>query len=147
VRAADVQRESALEAPTASGDVFLVAPLAAGDATRESARPVDEFSHEAGTVEIGAVVYDSRDANVTPPIELWPHLPSLHSGISPADIATFDVVIDEAGEVQSVRAQVPLKRWDHVMLLSAMKAWHFQPATKDGHPVKYRKQLLVEMPM
>jgi hypothetical protein len=149
-RAASVRREAALAAPRPSGeDIGAPPPTAApptADAPREAASSVDELSHDVSTVEIGAV-YDSRDADVTPPIELWPHVPNLRSGIAPANIAAFDIVIDEAGAVESVRARVPLKRWDHVMLLSAMKAWRFRPATKDGHPVKYRKQVLVGVPM
>ena len=152
-RAARGRHEAALETRTASGDVFgappptvVGAPPPTADAPHEAASSVDELSHDVSTVEIGAV-YDSRDADVTPPIELWPHVPTLRSGITPANIATFELVIDEAGAVESARAYVPLKRWDHVMLMSAMKAWRFRPATKDGHPVKYRQQVLVAVPM
>lgn len=147
VRAAGVRREAPIEVPAASGHVLVVASPPTAHATAEGASALGEFAHEGGTVEIGAGVYDSRDADVTPPVELWPYLRNLRAGTSPAGIATFDLVIDETGAVQSARVQVPLKRWDHVMLLSAMKTWHFRPATKDGHPVKYRKQLFVDVPM
>jgi len=147
VRTASVRREAPIEVPTAPGPVLVVASPPTAHATADAASALNEFAHEGGTVEIGAGVYDSRDADVTPPVELWPYLRTLRAGTSPAGIATFDLVIDEAGAVQSARVQVPLKRWDHVMLLSAMKTWHFRPATKDGHPVKYRKQLLVDVPM
>ena len=147
VRTASVRREAPIEVPTAPGPVLVVASPPTAHATADAASALNEFAHEGGTVEIGAGVYDSRDADVTPPVELWPYLRTLRAGTSPAGIATFDLVIDEAGAVQSARVQVPLKRWDHVMLLSAMKTWHFRPATKDGQPVKYRKQLLVDVPM
>ena len=145
-RAVPMRGKVARGAPTASGDVVVVAPPPTVPAAREGSR-VGEVPHEGGTVWIGAVVYDGRDADVTPPIEVWPQLPALHSGSSSADTSTFDLVIDEAGNVLSARARLPLKSWDHVMMLSAMKAWRFVPAMKDGHPVIYRKEVLINVPM
>jgi hypothetical protein len=146
-----VRRKAARDAPRASGVVVVAAPLVVAPppialAAREGSL-VGEVLNDSGTVWIGAIVYDSRDADVTPPIELWPQLPTLHSGASPADTATFDLVIDESGNVRSARARVPLKSWDHVMLLSAMKAWRFIPARRDGLPVSYRKEVLVKVPI
>jgi hypothetical protein len=93
------------------------------------------------------VVYDSSSVDVTPPIELPPYVArrSPHRNSS-SETATFELVINEAGRVQSVRLVQPLKRWDDVMVLSAIKARRFQPATRNNHPVKYRTRIVVGPP-
>lgn len=89
-----------------------------------------------------ATIYSSDDAGVVPPVLTYPrYVESIgpdHPNASP-----FQVVIDENGLVESaVLARYPVDMRQAVsgtMMLSAAKAWRFQPATKDGHPVKYRR--------
>jgi TonB family protein len=60
-----------------------------------------------------------------------------------ADVLTIAVVVNPNGTVDSVKAvNAPVTLGESVMLtaaLSAVKAWHFRPAIKDGAPVKYRQ--------
>jgi len=124
------------------------------DPTRVDPARVDPVSDAAGAgfallpvhpaAPGGGAVYDIRNADVTPPTELWPRFPEVPAQTR-ADVAVFDLVINEAGQVESARVRLPLKRWDHVMLLSAMKTWRFQPATREGHAVKYRKEVTVKV--
>ena len=89
-----------------------------------------------------ATIYSSDDAGVVPPVQTYPrYVESLgpdHPGASP-----FQVVIDENGLVESAAlARYPTNMRQAVsgtLLLAAAKAWRFQPATKDGYPVKYRR--------
>jgi hypothetical protein len=123
-----VVTHAAVSAPAAGAAVLASAPLP-----------------EQPTTSAGHVVYDKRDTDVTPPTELWPRFPEPSATIPGGDVAVFDLVVDEAGHVESARARLPLRRWDHVMLLSALKASRFQPATREGHPVRYRKEVLVRV--
>jgi hypothetical protein len=49
------------------------------------------------------------------------------------------MTILEDGTVESVKLLGKRHTVHDAMMLSAAKAWEFQPALKDGHPVKYRK--------
>jgi outer membrane biosynthesis protein TonB len=51
---------------------------------------------------------------------------------------TLELLVDEDGSVQQVKLVSPLRRIADVMFLSGVKTWKFQPALKDGQPVKYR---------
>jgi hypothetical protein len=144
--------------PTDSGNPVVDASPEGGariDAARIDGARADPVSDAAGagfallpvrpSTAGGGAVYDNRNADVTPPTELWPRFPEVPAQTVRADVAVFDLVINEAGQVESARVRLPLKRWDHVMLLSAMKTWRFQPATREGHPVKYRKEVTVKV--
>ena len=55
---------------------------------------------------------------------------------------TIEVLVNERGTVDAVRAVAPPRTLGESLLvtmgLSAAKSWSFQPALKDGRPVKYR---------
>ena len=46
-----------------------------------------------------------------------------------------------SGDVESVKLVTPSAGVHSAMMLSAIKTWHFQPASRDGHPVRYRLTL------
>jgi len=89
-----------------------------------------------------ATIYSSADAEVVPPVQTYPrYVESI--GPDYPNASPFQVVIDEHGMVESaILARYPVNMRQAVsgtMLLAAAKAWRFQPATKDGYPVKYRR--------
>ena len=55
--------------------------------------------------------------------------------------------MDANGFVESVRMVSPLRRLPDVSILSIVKTWRFQPAMKDGYPVKYSAVIRVTSPM
>jgi outer membrane biosynthesis protein TonB len=57
--------------------------------------------------------------------------------------SSIEVLVDEYGNVERVRLQPA--RWSvhERMLVSAVKAWRFHPALKDGKPVKYAMRIAV----
>ncbi|MGE4054233.1 MAG: hypothetical protein AB7F99_05485, partial [Vicinamibacterales bacterium] len=99
----------------------------------------------AGSVQQTAeTVYTDQDTGVVAPIAIYPQFPTaLPPGVGPDEISVFEVVIDEQGRVESVRIQQMPKNLGAAITstinMSAAKSWVFQPATKDGQPVKYRK--------
>ena len=90
-------------------------------------------------------IYSARDADVAPPIPILPRLlASLHPS-SPGvriDALAIAVVVDEQGQAYSVNGvNAPQNMGEYVLLtsaLAAVKSWEFEPASKDGVPVRYR---------
>jgi Gram-negative bacterial TonB protein C-terminal len=52
--------------------------------------------------------------------------------------ALLDLVISASGEVESVRLRTSSPDIRTSMMLSAFKAWRFDPARRNGRPVRYR---------
>jgi hypothetical protein len=92
-----------------------------------------------------SIVYSQTDQNVEPPRLLSRPLPR-RLPLGGSDAATVDVVIAPDGGVERVRLTSKPRRLVDVMELSAAKAWQFDPAVKDGQPVRYRFELATSVP-
>jgi len=97
-----------------------------------------------------STVYSEADGEVKPPVAVYPQLPKdLPVGTLESDLAVIDLIIGPAGNVESVKVRrAPTTMSDAMLLtmnLSAAKAWRFDPATKDGQPVRYRKSIWLVM--
>ena len=89
-------------------------------------------------------VYLPGSEGVTPPVNVRPQLPrELPPTVDLAELSRIEIVIAPNGTVESARLLDD--RFDVLggMFLSAVKAWEFHPATKDGVGVRYRKMILV----
>lgn len=67
----------------------------------------------------------------------------------PEDWPFLEIVVDERGAVEAVRLRARSvapgqTMYRHRMLLAAAKAWQFEPATKDGQPVRYLMRVPLE---
>lgn len=83
-------------------------------------------------------VYTQADQDVEPPSLVYPRLPSEPPpGISEDQIGVVEVLVNEEGLVERVRLVTATNSPKQSMMLWAVKAWIFAPATKDGRPVKY----------
>ena len=110
-----------------------------------------EMSEAPPTEPIPAdvTVYSSSDPTVQPPVLASPQLP----GRFPDDGADgppmppmeVDLLVNQDGAVESVKFLNPPQRFQQRMIASAMKAWHYRPAMKDGRPVRFR--LRVKLPL
>jgi outer membrane biosynthesis protein TonB len=92
-----------------------------------------------------SILYSQTDQNVEPPRLLSRVLPRRVPSVGP-DVATVEVVISADGGVERVRLTSEPRRLIDVMELSAAKAWQFDPALKDGAPVRYRLELPTSAP-
>ena len=91
-------------------------------------------------------IYGKDDTDVQPPKALFPRL---LKGLNPSspnvriDALTIAMVVSEDGTVESVHGLVAPQNISEGLLLtqalSAVKSWRFQPAVRDGEPVKYRQ--------
>jgi hypothetical protein len=94
--------------------------------------------------------YTEADPGVSAPVAIKQDLPPWPSGIpKPTQRgrrAVLDIVINEAGAVESVVARESIVPWYDELLLKEAKRWSYKPATKDGQPVRFRKlmQIVVE---
>ena len=99
---------------------------------------------EATSVESSDKVYSRSDASVTPPRQVYPALPARPSpGRRPEDLTVLDLVVAADGQVEHVRLRTPPRDVHEFMLVSAAKAWRFEPATVDGRPVRFRLSVAI----
>jgi hypothetical protein len=91
-------------------------------------------------------IYDSNDADVVAPVSVQQDMPQFHRPITKDRIGVLVVVIDEAGRVETATVTQSLDSYYDSMLLQSAKTWRYQPATRDGVAVKYRKLIQLTLP-
>ena len=122
------------------------------DDTSESAprdMPAEILPDEATHSDpVPPTLFDSSDANVTPPVALRLQLPTVSPeapwGTDEAGVVM--AVVSPDGQVEKVRLIFPPKSVHEAMILSAIKTWRFRPAMKDGEAVRYRHLIPVSLP-
>lgn len=98
---------------------------------------------------LSAVVFDTTDVNVMPPVTLSRRFPPVPSGRYETRRnleGLVEAVVSASGQVESVKLLYPPHTVHESMILSAIKTWQFQPAMKDGRPVRYRQLIPVSVP-
>jgi hypothetical protein len=97
--------------------------------------------------------YDSRDADIAPPVLLTsmspiPKSPEILLEAMTTKLA-IRVLVNEAGTVDLVNATLPPRTLSESLLvtngLAMAKTWVFRPAVRNGRPVKYRLILPLSM--
>jgi hypothetical protein len=89
-------------------------------------------------------IYTVNDRDVDPPVLLSPGLPTA-PGLADRVSNILEVLVDEAGHVQSVKMQSTSRMTD-TMVTSAAKYMKFRPASKNGKAVQYRLFMKVSSP-
>jgi hypothetical protein len=83
--------------------------------------------------------YSRATHEVQPPTLREPRRPPAIVRVADESIANaMELLITEDGSVERVTFLTPPTRLPDMMLLSAAKSWRFDPALKDGRPVRYR---------
>jgi hypothetical protein len=78
--------------------------------------------------------------DVVPPVGIRPQLPrELPRNIKRDQLTRIDLVVAPDGTVETVKLVSSPRDVGDSMWLSAIKAWQFQPALKDGRAVRYLK--------
>jgi hypothetical protein len=92
-------------------------------------------------------VYDARNQDVTPPTAVSQVVPAWRPTRQDAQTydATLTLVIDEGGDVTSVSLEGSLQPAYALLLRRAASGWKYQPATKAGVPVKYRRVVAIHL--
>jgi len=117
-----------------------LAPEIAAEALRYDAE-YEMVAHAAGSLE---QIYSRNDQAVTPPRQVYPALPAKPSpGSRAEDLTVLDLVVSAEGLVEHVRMRTPPRDIHEFMLVSAAKAWRFEPATLDGQRVRFRHSVAI----
>ena len=106
-------------------------------AVTETASPIIQPTSS----NLGTIVYDGGTQAVKPPTAIERSIPGWQRPVSLRGFAfqgSLEVIIDEQGSVIGATMIKPIHAGFDPILLNAAKKWRFQPATLEGHPVKYR---------
>lgn len=87
--------------------------------------------------------YDWRDKDVVPPVPVAQPISGWWGSMGePAPgtrLGVVDLVVDEHGKVADAFIYQSVNRVYDAVLLASVKQWQYQPATRGGRPVKYRR--------
>jgi len=124
-------------------DLMKTAPAADVPPAPVAAAPAPQ----APSVPAAPRVYDARDSDVTPPVPISQVVPPWHPTKREAQIydGTLTLIIDENGDVTSVGLDGNLHPAYAPLLRRAAARWKYQPATKGGVPVKYRRSVAIHL--
>ena len=90
------------------------------------------------------LIYSMQDANVVAPVpvrESWAALTDVFA----IRTGVITVVINEAGDVESVTMTVPVNPVYDRLAVGTAKSWKYRPATMNGVPVKFRRVVLLDL--
>jgi TonB family protein len=92
-----------------------------------------------------ARVYTGEDRYVIPPVIINQALPAFPGAVVIARTGKIEVLIDEAGMVETAAITGSVTSNYDRLALAAARNWRFMPATVNGTPVKYRKVVQVSI--
>jgi periplasmic protein TonB len=91
-------------------------------------------------------VYTAAAEDVEPAVLARPHLPSRPpTDATSEEIGVLEIVVSATGAVEQVRLVSTSNRYQDRMIVAAAKAWQFEPATKNGQPVRYRTRIRITL--
>jgi hypothetical protein len=121
-----------------------VPPLSAPE-TQQIGLPTPA-STGAGDQDIDAVpdrIYSRADSQVTLPLSVYPKLPPETPALGVTSRTILELTIARDGLVERVKMLTAPRNIHEFMLLSAAKAWRFEPARIGGRPVRFRHTMVL----
>jgi len=119
-------------------------PLSAPEANLSGAATSGSSGTEGQ--EIQAVpdrIYSRADSEVTLPLSVYPKLPPETAAFGVTSRTILELTIARDGLVERVKMLTAPRNIHEFMLLSAAKAWRFEPARIDGRPVRFRHMMVL----
>lgn len=92
-------------------------------------------------------IYSLDDAGVTPPRPLSRQLPTaalLRRTAPPT--GRLEILVGRSGRVETVRLDAPSNGYHDRMIVSAVKAWRYKPALRNGKPVRFNVVMSISLP-
>ena len=127
-------------------DGFLM--LAEVKAAAIASPPPVEAAPAAVAAKVSRAFYSLADKDVTPPVVLTQAIPrwSLARNMPLRALGgTLELLIDETGVVESAAMAEPVWPPYDIELIRATKKWRYEPAMKDGMPVKFKRFLAINV--
>ncbi|HEX7138318.1 MAG TPA: hypothetical protein VF219_10740, partial [Vicinamibacterales bacterium] len=91
-------------------------------------------------------IFDVGNVDVTPPVAISQTVPPWHPRRdAPVSDGTMILVVDEQGDVTSISMQGITDPAYASQLRRAASHWKYQPATRNGVPVKYRRLVAIHL--
>lgn len=131
-------------------EVGDLATLAGGFLELSRERAAEATADHAGAANR---VFTSLDRDVVPPVAIRQEVPpwrppvrrSLAGGSVDARQGRLDVLIGPTGDVREAVITASIDPLFDMALVRAAKGWKYQPATKDGVGVSYRRTVIVRL--
>jgi outer membrane biosynthesis protein TonB len=101
----------------------------------------------ASTLDVDADadrIYTQRDANVTLPLNVYPKFPTQAAVPDASHRTVLELTIAKDGLVEEVKMLTAPRNIHEFMLLSAVKAWRFEPARVDGRAIRFRHTVTLD---
>jgi hypothetical protein len=99
--------------------------------------------HPGTAVAAANKIYSKADAQVTLPVSVYPRFPPEPPGIDVTGRMVLELTISDIGLVERVRTVTTPRNIHEFMLLSAAKAWRFEPARIGGRAVRFRHMMAI----
>jgi len=133
--------------PIVAFDLEPVLPAESGaSAPLEEAATTSAAAPEV-TPDRDDTVYSVDSRSIVPPIGVRPKLArQLPPDFDPTRLGRIELIIGVDGSVESAKLLGPPRTVNDGLFLSVAKAWTFQPALRNGVPVRYRKTIWVASP-
>lgn len=131
-----------VEPPAAPAPPAVQVPAPSPASAANAATPVPARS--------GPALYRDGDAGVVAPVTIKQDVPQwiVPSGTRPSQWrpeAVLEVIIDAAGNVESARLREPFHPSYDPLLVKAALGWKYEPARRDGAPVRYVKNVAIRL--
>jgi TonB family protein len=122
----------------------------AATAPKPAATPAPAVSAAAAKPDVPPAprVFDATSAGVVQPVAVRQSLPSPPLALSKLLVGKrgiLEVTIDTEGKVVEAIMRDSVNSAYDTMVVNAAKMWRFKPATKDGVPVRFVKEIGVEV--
>jgi hypothetical protein len=105
--------------------------------------PGSRDAHPGTALSIAKKIYSKADPEVTLPVSVYPRFPPEPPGIDVTGRMVLELTISDVGLVERVRTVTTPRNIHEFMLLSAAKAWRFEPARIDGRAVRFRHMMAI----
>ena len=129
---------------TVDGSLSTPAPTASLSAVVPAPQSMASSATDLRLYKPDVQLYTSGDVGVTEPVLVKPYLPlRAHPPIPDTQLGVLELVVDARGLVESVHLKSPANRYREKWWLFTAKDWQFEPAKKNGMPVRFLKRILL----
>jgi len=89
-------------------------------------------------------IYSRTESDVTPPLNVYPKFPTPSPSSDASSRTVLELTIAKDGVVEHVKMLTIPRNIHEFMLLSAAKAWRFEPARIGGRAVRFRHTIALD---